>query len=168
MLASAIFTLVISFSSCIYFHSLCFRRVCKCMYVRFGVSKPANALARIDWGVFFWVCVFVCQTAHLHVRATRSKKPNSVIQKVFKFLGLTRRLWLQLSPWQRQPVESLCLKASSIISGFTAFISSRANTSINPLQCHSQSRDWWDLSQGWSNWAFFLKRWYLEYIRKIH
>lgn len=99
------------------------------------------------------MCVYVFATAHLHVSAAHSYKRNSGVQKVLKSWGLARRLWLQLSPWQRQPVERLRLRVSFIIGRFTAFISSRANTSISQAQLMS----FWSMGNifyEWSKWGF--------------
>lgn len=85
------------------------------------------------------LCVCVCDTSHLHVSAAHSYKQNSGIHKVLKSRGLARRLWLQLSPWQRQPVERLCLRAPFIDGRSNAFISSRANASISLAQLMSSS-----------------------------
>lgn len=64
-----------------------------------------------------FACVYVCVTANLHVRAAHYKQ-NSGVHKVLKSQGLKRRLWLQLSPWQRQLEECLCWRAPFIVSRF--------------------------------------------------
>lgn len=100
-------------------YSSCYR-IYPCMWVCFGVRTCSCKHS-----------LLVCVTSHLHVSAAHSYKRNSRVHKVLKSWGLARRLWLQLSPWQRQPVERLCLRAPFIVGRSNVFISSRANASIS-------------------------------------